>query len=118
LISAGRYTDFKELARSRSYDFIHYGQAPGTSYQGDTVTTGGGTRFALGDPSFNFKSLRGNAVLRWEYRPGSVLYFVWTQERTDREDAGDLRFGPSTRRLFDAQASDIFMVKATYYLSL
>ena len=48
----------------------------------------GGTPFALSDPSFNIKSLRGNAVLRWEYRPGSVLYFVWTQERTDFEPLG------------------------------
>ena len=118
-ISAGRFSDFKELARAGTYDFVHYGRDAGTSYEGGTVTpAAAGTPFALGDPSFNFKSLRGNAVLRWEYRPGSVLYFVWTQERTDEEALGDLRFGPSTRRLFDAQANDIFMVKATYYLSL
>jgi len=118
-ISAGRYSDFKELERAGTYDFVHYGQAPGTSYADGTVTPApGGTPFALGDPSFNFKSLRGNAVLRWEYRPGSVLYFVWTQERTDEEALGDLRFGPSTHRLFDARANDIFMVKATYYLDL
>jgi hypothetical protein len=104
LVSAGEYTDFKELARSRSYDFVHYDEA--------------GAPLALPDPSFNFKSLRGNAVLRWEYRPGSVLYFVWTQERTDFERLGELRFGPSTRRLFDAEADDVFMVKATYYLDL
>jgi hypothetical protein len=116
LLSAGRYRDFKELARSRSYEFRHYGSSydPATG----TVTPAGGTPFAVGDPEFNFKSLRGNAVLRWEYRPGSVLYFVWTQERTDQEDIGDLRFGPSSRRLFDAQASDIFLVKATYHLNL
>ena len=119
LISAGTYTDFKELARSRSYDFVHYGRTPGTSYADGVVTpANGGTPFGLGDPNFNFKSLRGNAVLRWEYRPGSVLYVAWTQERTDHEALGDLRVGPSTRRLFDAQANDIFLVKATYYLNL
>jgi len=116
LISAGSYDDFKELARSNSYSFVHYGAAydPATG----TVTPAGGTPFALADPSFNYKSLRGNAVLRWEYRPGSVLYFVWTQDRTDSQDRGGLEFGPSTRRLFDAQANDIFLVKATYYLGL
>ena len=120
LISAARFGGFKELARAGSYEFVRYGRDGGSSYDRETgiVDPGaGGTPFALADPSFNFKSLRGNAVLRWEYRPGSVLYFVWTQERTDSEDLGDLRFGPSTRRLFDAQANDIFMVKATYYLS-
>jgi hypothetical protein len=117
LISAGRYTDFKELARSRSYDFIHYGSSYDPT-SGMVTPVGGGTPFALGDPSFNFKSLRGNAMLRWEYRPGSVLYFVWTQDRTDQEAIGDLDFGPSARRLFDAQANDILLVKATYHLNL
>ena len=116
LISAGRYDGFKELARANSYSFVRYGASydPATG----TVSPAGGTPFALGDPSFNFKSLRGNAVLRWEYRPGSVLYFVWTQERTDSQDLGELDFGPSTRRLLDAQANDIFMLKATYHLGL
>jgi hypothetical protein len=47
-----------------------------------------------------------------------VLYLVWTQERSDDEGVGDLRIGPSSRRLFDARANDIFLVKATYYLHL
>jgi hypothetical protein len=124
LISAGKYTGFKELARPRSFDFVHYGRDNGSTYDPATRLVdpdgpgGPAQAFELGDPSFNFKSLRGNAVLRWEYQPGSVLYFVWTQDRTDAEDFGDLRFGPSTRRLLDAQANNIFMVKATYYLSL
>jgi hypothetical protein len=116
LISAGSYGDFKELARSGSYSFVHYGAAYDAAT--DTVTTAAGTRFRLGDPSFNIKSLRGNAVLRWEYRPGSVLYFVWTQQRSDYQDVGDLNFGPSTRRLLDAHANDVFLVKVTYYLDL
>ncbi len=116
LVSAGRFSDFKELARAGTYDFVHYGALydPATG----TVTPPGGTPFALGDPSFNTRSLRGNAVLRWEYRPGSVLYFVWTQERADFEPDGELRLGRSTRRLFDAEANDVFMVKATYHLDL
>ncbi len=116
LISAGRYDDYKELARSGSYEFTRYGRDydPATGLVG----TAAGDTFFVGRPDFNFKSLRGNAVLRWEYRPGSVLYFVWTQVRTDFEPDGELRFGPASRRLFDAQADDIFLVKATYYLNL
>jgi len=57
-------------------------------------------------------------VLRWEYRPGSVLYLVWTQQRTDNEALGGLQFRRSARRLVEAQANDIFLVKATYYLNL
>jgi hypothetical protein len=124
LISAGKYSGFKELARSRSYDFVRYGVDNGSTYDPATGWVdpdgpdGPAAAFAVGDPSFNFKSLRGNAVLRWEYRPGSVLYFVWTQDRADVEDLGELRFGPSARRLLDAQADNIFMVKATYHLAM
>ena len=132
LIAAGRYGGFKALARSGSYDFVHYGRDNGSTcerkhdaesglYYFDVDPDGNAGPmpvFQVIDPSFNIKSLRGNAVLRWEYRPGSVLYFVWTQERSDYEPVGDLRFGPSTRRLFDAQANDIFLVKATYHLNL
>jgi len=119
LIAVGRYGDFKELARAGSYEFIHYRDGAVTSPDSVRVKPAdGGDPFAFRNPDFNIKSLRGNAVLRWEYRPGSVLYFVWTQQRTDFEPLGDLRFGPSTRRLFDAQANNIFLVKATYYLNL
>jgi hypothetical protein len=124
LISAGRYSGYKELARSRSYDFVRYGVDAGSTYDPMTGEVdpdgpeGPAPAFEVGDPSFNFKSLRGNAVLRWEYRPGSVLYFVWTQDRSDEENMGELRFGPSTRRLLDAKANNIFLVKATCHLAI
>ncbi len=35
---------------------------------------------------FSFSSLQSNVVLRWEYRPGSSLFFVWTHgRRADNE---------------------------------
>jgi len=95
LISAGKYDNFKQLARPRSNAY-----APTA---------------APYNPDFNFKSLRGNAVLRWEYLPGSTLFFVWTQSRSDYEDVGDFQFGQSMRRMFRAPAENIFMVKATYW---
>ena len=95
LISAGKYDDFKQLARPRSNDYT----AAAAPY----------------NPDFNFKSLRGNAVLRWEYLPGSTLFFVWTQSRSDFEDVGDFQFGQSMSRMLRAPAENIFMVKATYW---
>ena len=132
LIARGQYSDFKELARAGSYDFVHYGRDHGstcerkrdpksgrTYYVADPDGPGPAPEFALYDPPSNLKSLRGNAVLRWEYRPGSVLYFVWTQTRErDFEPLGDRRLGPSLRRLSAAPANDIFLVKATYFLDL
>ncbi len=95
LISAGKYDGFKQLARPRSNDYT--------------------AAAAPSNPDFNFKSLRGNAVLRWEYLPGSTLFFVWTQSRSDFEDVGDFQFGRSMGKMLRAPAENIFMVKATYW---
>ena len=66
----------------------------------------------------NFKSLRGNAVLRWEYLPGSTLYLVWAQSRSDYEQMGDFQFNRSFRRLWTADVDNIFMIKMAYWLNL
>ena len=51
----------------------------------------------------------------WEYRPGSTLYFVWTQERTGYDPSGDFDFGRARRNLFDQQPLNVFQIKATYW---
>ena len=98
LISAGKYDQFKQLARPRSFEFT--------------------PAAAPYDPDFNFRSLRGNAVLRWEYLPGSTLFFVWTQTRQDSETMGDFAFRHSFDRLLHANADNIFLIKATYWWNL
>jgi hypothetical protein len=102
LISAGEYSSFGELARPRSFDFVRYGPVPPVQFD---------------NPDFNFKSLRGNAILRWEFRPGSTAFLVWTQSRNDSEEVGSFRFGPSLGRLFDARADNILLLKISYWLS-
>ena len=70
------------------------------------------------NPDFNFKSLRGNAVFRWEYLPGSTLFLVWTQERTDAEDSGVFHMYSDAKKLMAADANNVFLAKVTYYFSL
>ena len=72
----------------------------------------------MDDPDFNLRSLRGNAVLRWELIPGSTLFLVWTQSRSDVTDVGDLNFRRDTGALFRAPAENIFLVKFNYWLGL
>ncbi|MBI1967689.1 MAG: carbohydrate binding family 9 domain-containing protein [Gemmatimonadetes bacterium] len=106
LISAGDYGRFRALARPRTYDFDVWN---------DGTSSFDSTSYSPPDLDFNFKSLRGNAVLRWEYLPGSTLFFVWTQGREDFEPSGDFRVGPSLDRLLRAPARNIFLIKATYW---
>ena len=121
LISVGEYSQMKELARPRSYEFNTYGEGNSTiaridgEYQIDPDGAGPARAFTLSDPNFNFKSLRGSAVLRWEYLPGSTLYLVWTQERVDDSDPGQFRFGRAVSHLFKAQPDNIFLVKLSFW---
>jgi hypothetical protein len=119
LVSSGKYTGFKELTRPLSYDFLAYGDGGSTfdpaTYTADPDGPGPAAPIAVGNPNFTFTSLRGNAVMRWEYLPGSTLFLVWTQNRQDTEDVGDFRFGHSVGRLLSAKADNIFLVKLSYW---
>ena len=77
-------------------------------------------RAAAGDglPDFNFKQFRSNAVLRWEYRPGSTLFLVWNTELQDEEPFGDFRIPRDTRRLFGSEGTNVLLLKLTYWLGV
>jgi len=117
-ISVGSYINLKEFATPRTYDFNIYGANGSTISYADEeyrIDPGdSGEAFYIADPDFNYKSLRGTVVLRWEYRPGSTLYLVWTQNRADHEYPGDFSFGRDIGRMFRAPGDNIFMLKFTY----
>src|SRR5213596_950881 len=101
-VSKGNYSNARELAapRAAAYD-DRFKPYTGTLQSG-----------------FNFKQFNSNVVLRWEYRPGSTLFVVWTQGRGDflggtgtRSLAGDFR------DLFGLHPENTFLVKASYWLN-
>ena len=53
---------------------------------------------------FAFTSLQTNTVLRWEYRPGSTLFLVWSHSRQDDVDVD--AFNLADRFLYDVRATD------------
>ncbi len=125
-MAVGDYVDFKELVSAKDFLFNQYGAGAGTIeysaedgvYSVDPDGMGGAPGFSFDNPDFNYKSLRGTIVLRWEYRPGSAIYVVWTQNRIDTANPGDFRFGRDFRNLLSARGDDIFMIKFTYRIKL
>ena len=124
LLATGDYDDFKEFARPRTFDFLRYGTA-GTALSYDpvlrryTVDPDGdraAPSFTFNDPDFNFKSLRLNAVFRWEVKPGSNLYAVWQRQQVDFANPGTFRFGRDASALFSAPGDDVLLVKMAYWL--
>ena len=122
LISSGKYTQFKELAQPGTYAFNNYGEGNSTfnssDYLVDPDGNGPAPSFTIDNPDYNFVSLRGNAVLRWEYLPGSVVYFVWTQTRSDQETIGEFQFSHSMSRLWTLHPDNIFLIKFSYWLNI
>ena len=55
-------------------------------------------------------------MLRWEYRPGSTVYFVWTQNRTGNESAGTFDFARERTALFRDRPTNVFQVKVNYWI--
>jgi hypothetical protein len=68
---------------------------------------------------FNWSSLNSTLLLRWEYRPGSTLYAVWTRSRSEYDDTvNDLDFSRDFDRFFSAGADNVFLIKASYWLNM
>jgi hypothetical protein len=75
-----------------------------------------GADLLVANPDLNTRSLRGNAVLRWEYRPGATIFLVWQQTREDDTAFGNFAFGRDRALLFRAPADNVFSVKINYWL--
>lgn len=123
-IASGDYSSFREFAAPRSIDKRVYGRDIGTiGYDASTSTytvdpdgAGPARPFTFANPNFTNSSVRGTGVLRWEYRPGSTLYLVWTQERSGYDPTGTFDFGSASTAIFRGSATNVFQIKATYWL--
>jgi hypothetical protein len=124
-LATGDFRAFKELRAARTFDFDFYGEGDSTIARADGVYTadpdgaaGPAGPFTFADPDFNLKSLRGTVVLRWEYRPGSLIYLVWTQERADYGHPGDFELWRDLGDVFRAPGENVFMLKVSYRFAL
>ncbi|HEU4521872.1 MAG TPA: DUF5916 domain-containing protein, partial [Thermoanaerobaculia bacterium] len=113
-IASGNYDDYRQLVRARDDDFeplhtIGYDERS-NEHTFDT--------HSFSNPDFNLRSVRGSAVVRWEFRPGSALYVVWNENRSDVAPIGDFRFRRDIGALPDAPSRDVFLIKISYWLPI
>ena len=97
-IASGDYHDGHSLVAPRTRDYEPYPLAE--------------------EPDFNFRSVRGSAVVRWEFRPGSALYVVWNENRADVIPTGNFSLSRDLRAIPTAPSHDVFLVKLSYWLPL
>jgi hypothetical protein len=122
--SSGRYARVGELAAPRTRDLVVYGDH-GTETglardpeNGDYTVTADGATFEIENPDFDVLSFRSNLVLRWEWRPGSTLFVVWQQNRSESEERGRLVGPGKLVESLGADGENVLALKFTYWLPL
>ncbi|HEV2132115.1 MAG TPA: DUF5916 domain-containing protein [Longimicrobiaceae bacterium] len=123
-ISSADFGAPAELRAPRTYDFLVYGRDTGAiepTEDGFRIfpegREGTASPFTLRNRDFNLRSLRGNAVLRWEWRAGSTLYLAWQQNREDRDGVGNFELARDRTALFAARPDNVLVLKVNYWLN-
>jgi hypothetical protein len=122
-VSNGSYGGFKRATTPRASNYadrFHPFSTSEIEFVPDAnayrITESDGT-YAFGNPDFEFRQFRSNFVARWEFRPGSALYIIWSQDRTNEEIFGR-SLTSSLDRLRLAPATNVFLVKMSYWFGL
>ena len=127
-ISAGKYSEFKYItdpdAENFEDRFIRYTDGQLSYNEQDEVylvdeDNNGVVDYTFDQPNFNVFDFNLNLVVRWEYHPGSILYLVWSQKRSDYYSSGDFRMWNDTESLFmDTYPRDVLLIKLSYRFGL
>ena len=133
-VSVGDYGGLKEFRSPGTFDFQNYGTGAGTviqdqdgRYDIDPDGAGPAANFRVPDRDFSYRSLLGNAVLRWEWRPGATLFLVWQQRRINSitghgQDGvdrwvGTFDLGRDLDDMFNIAADNVLMIKINYWIN-
>jgi hypothetical protein len=118
--SVGRYSMFKEVNNPRAADYGERFSLIDPTQNNNTYEVYGinGPEYSFGNPDFAFKQFRSNLVFRWEYLPGSLIYLVWSHERTAYDQPGDNSVDAAIRSLQNVSPANIFLAKLSYWFSI
>jgi len=121
------YGGFKGLRAPRTFDFSWYGRDDGSTLTYDNLANrytidpdgaGPAASLQLDNPDFRLRTLQTNAVLRWEFRPGSTLYLVWTERRFGAFNDPTFDIGRDVgRELLRDPPTNVLLIKMNYWLS-
>ncbi len=120
-VSTGTYQNFREVAEAsnksldKRYTSLVNFPAANNFYD---LQKEGRTAYTIRNPDFNFQEFRSNLVGRWEFRPGSTLYLVWTNTRSAYSDKLDQSIWKSFGNIWSVKSQNVFMIKFSYWFSL
>ncbi len=124
-ISRGRYSDFSFVNNPVASSFKNRVNFYNENQISETTTSTGASLYVVDEnlnndtysfskPDFSFVQLQTNLVVRWEYTPGSELFFVWARGSAGSQNFNDSLTDSVSNQVFDVPANDTFLIKATY----
>jgi len=119
--STGKYENFREVAEADNkslnlrYNNLQSTLQPDNYYQ---LTKNGLPAYRIENPDIKRQEFNSNLVGRWEFRPGSTLYLVWTNTRFEESNQLDQSIWKSFGNIWKVQSQNVFMVKFSYWFSL
>ena len=128
-VSAGTYSGMMEVDDPRGDRFadrfasyadeqLRRVEGDGFRYYEVDEDLDGTADFAFRDPDFNVKSFRSNMVLRWQYRPGSSFFLVWSRDQGSFSNDGSFELGRDFGDVFAIPSTNVFMIKVEHWLGL
>lgn len=120
-VASGSYSQLKDVNDPRAEKFRDRFTPIANPMLADNtymVTAPSGASYEVGRPDFNFRQLNSTLVLRWEYRPGSSIFAIWSHGRTDEVDDGRFKLRRDLGGLARAEGENVVMVKANYWIGL
>ena len=121
-IATGDYFDFKYITDPKAGQFSERFQ----NYSPDEISydetgnryliheKGSEMAYEFANPDFNIKEFLSNLVFRWEYRPGSFIYLVWSQSRSGSDTYGQFHLGEDFTDIWDIHPRDVILLKISY----
>jgi len=121
-VSTGRYSQFKRVTHPLHADygnrFFPYPLPEEANGLLNFDENGDGTaEFSIENPDFSFRQFRSNLVAKWEFRPGSFVYLVWSSDRTKWDPLTGIPVGESLGKLWEVFPGNVFLVKLSYWFS-
>jgi len=125
-IASGSYSRFKRITDPRAEGADRYKNYTASelsfnkesdTYSIDESSTGIDD-YKFYNPDFNYKEYLSNLVVRWEYRRGSALYFVWSEMYDNYDNPGSFRLTRDLQNLFNSYSNYVFQLRLSYWFSV
>jgi len=121
-IASRDYFDYKYITNSKAENFtdrfhpyepgeIAYSEVDNMYWVSES---GSGINYEFENPDFNIREFLSNLVFRWEYRPGSFVYLVWSQSRSGHDLHEHFQFSNDFSGIWDLHPTDVLLLKVSY----